>query len=412
MTRKELTAALRAQTEGVRMSPQLRRGIIDAVYGKEQKIMKRKIPAIVLAVALSILCCAAALAAADRAGMLDFLGQYDNTPVPEGMQNVIENDVLETGSDLVDVTVRELYYDGLTARMTIDVKPKSEKIMLIGFDALVTDAWSDQNRLNPAFDPSDARTVQEVFREKGYTAGYTVSASLTAPEGEIIGGSRDCTLSEDGVLTLFLEEHFTQNVEARGNVTMCVTLRPSIDADGNAINANDDQRMRIDQPLALSSTVGAREVYVSEAPVVLEKTGVTIEHFFVDVQPAELYATLIYTITETELGSQHPYGKPEYGTLDQYFLLELIDPDSTSEDPYEQTLTRGLSDTGTGLRISAEGEEPARYMSTYSLALSELRDSYTVRVFDFATKERYESAALSMRKATAEDVAIIDAAAK
>lgn len=410
MTRKEFAAALRAQTEDVRLSPQLRSRIISAACGKEQRIMKRKIPVIALAVVMSLLCCAVALAAANRAGMLDFLNQYDNLYLPEGieegMKDAIQQDVLETGSDVVDVSVRELYYDGVTARLTVDVTPKNEEVMLIALDTLVTDAWSDVNRLNPDFDQSDARTVQEAFREGGFTAGYTLSAGLHPSEGEIVARSSDYSLMPDGTLTLFIEESFALDKPKR-DVTFRLTVKPAIDADGEALDDTDDQRVFIDQSLTLSSAVGVQEMYVNEAPVILDKTGIAIEHFLVEVKPTELYVTCVYTQTETELSKQHPYGKPENGTLDEYFVLELIDPASTAEQPHEQALPRGLTDSGLSWKIDTEAGEPERFVRTFSIARDQLHDSYTVRVYDFATKERYESAVVPMREATDADAALL-----
>ena len=84
-------------------------------------MMKKRVPAIALAIVLSIVFCAAALAVAGRAGMLDYQRLYPNTYIPENATETIETDVLATGDDLVDISIRELYYDGLTSRITVDV---------------------------------------------------------------------------------------------------------------------------------------------------------------------------------------------------------------------------------------------------------------------------------------------------
>lgn len=49
-------------------------------------------------------------------------------------------------------------------------------------------------------------------------------------------------------------------------------------------------------------------------------------------------------------------------------------------------------------------------LKQFTLGLNELRDSYTMRVFDVDGKERYDTATIAMREATEEDLAAFPSA--
>ena len=124
MKREELSYALHRQMEGVRVSPQLRRQTLDAAQGKEGRpIMKRKISAALAAALIIAALSAVALAAAGHAGILDFLSRYQGAYIPDNAGDFIESDVATLDDGALTVSVRELYYDGRTARMTVGVTP-------------------------------------------------------------------------------------------------------------------------------------------------------------------------------------------------------------------------------------------------------------------------------------------------
>ena len=134
MKQDEFAARLKRETQGVRVSSRLRQKTLDAAYGKESIRMKKRIPALALAIVLSVVFCATALAIASRAGMLDYQNLFHNKYLPENIGDTIRQDVYAAANDLIDVSIREMYYDGRTSRITVDVKAKDEGILLAGFD--------------------------------------------------------------------------------------------------------------------------------------------------------------------------------------------------------------------------------------------------------------------------------------
>lgn len=409
MTRKELGSALRKQTENVRVSPQLRQKTLDAIYGKENTIMRRKIPVILLAAVLSMLFCAAALAAAGLTGMIDYQRLYSGAHIPENASDSIETDVLKTGGDPVAVSVRELYYDGKTVRLTVDVTPRDDGLFLAALDTLGTDAWAGLNWLNPQFDENDSRTVAEAFTEGDYSASYIMSVGLNAPEENALGGSVDYSYTAPNVVTFFYEEHFADDRPER-EVELSVSLVPFIDREGKQIEWTPEQRIRLVHPLTLSSSVPEETAYVSAGPVSFPETGVTIEQLQVIPKPHELLVRIYYTIGDSEAGNQPAFGNAEmYGLVKEYFQLEFIDPDSSAEEPHNQRLADGPSGCIESRRLSEEGEAPIRMLYEFALGLNELHDEYTVRVFDYSAKTRYDSVTIPVREATEADLAAFPA---
>jgi len=390
MKKEEFVSALKNQSADVRVSSRLRQKTLDAACRKEQIKMKKKVPAIALAIVLSLIFCATALALAGRAGMLDYQRLYPNTYIPENAAESIKQDVLSASGDLVDISIRELYYDGLTSRITVDVTAKDESVFLAGFDTMGSETWSSLNRLNPEFDESDKRTVAEVFTEDGYSSSYTVNIGVYDSENEMQTGSGSYYYTAPGVLTFFMQDSYADDLPER-EVDLHVTLVPFLDSEGNEINWKAEDRITMDSKLNLNSSAKDGAAYVNEAPVVLEESGITIEQMEVLVKPQELYVRLYYTLAEED--------------PDKWLELEFIDPESTAEEPFNQRLAEGLSGDIGGRQLSERGETPVRIIKQFTLGLNELRDSYTVRVFDVDGKERYDTATIAMREATEEDLA-------
>ncbi len=149
--------------------------------------------------------------------------------------------------------------------------------------------------------------------------------------------------------------------------------------EGKQIEWTPDQRIRLVHPLTLSSSVPEETAYVSAGPVSFPDTGVTIEQMQIIPKPHELLVRMYYTIGDSEIGNQPAFGNEEkYGQLKEYFHLEFIDPVSSAEEPFNQRLSFGLSDSR-GQLLSEEGETPIRMLYELSLGRNELHDEYTVR---------------------------------
>ena len=404
MKKEDFTARLKQETQGVHVSSRLRQQTLDAVYGKETIMKKKRILALALVIALSIVFCATALAIASRAGMLDYQKLFDNTYIPENIGETIEQDVYATANDLVDVSIREMYYDGRTSRITVDVRAKDESIFLAGFDTWGGGSWEWMNHLNPEFDVSDTRTVAEVFTQGGYTASYNVNVSLFSEDS--LAGSGDYFYTAPGVLTFFLTDNYENDLPER-EVTFRVTLTPFLDSDGNQIEWEIDQRIRTEEKLTLTSSAAEEKVYVSTEPTALSEAGVTVDQMQLFVKPQELYVKLYYTVEANELNSTSI--APDGRTIRDVLSLELFDPAIVTDDPYEQRLMEGPTGSVATWLLSEEGELPEKRVAEFTLGLNELRDSYSVRAFNFMGKIFYGSAELTLREATAEEIAAFGA---
>ncbi len=405
MKRKEFVSALKRETQGVRVSSRLRQQTLDAAYGKENIMKKKRIPALALAAVLAIVFCATALAIAARTGMLDYQKLFDNTYIPENAAEFIEQDVHQTANDLVDISIRELYYDGKTSRITVDVKAKDESIFLAGFDTWGGGSWEWMNHLNPEFDESDTRTVAEVFTQGDYTASYNVNVSLFSEDSST--GSGDYFYTAPGVLTFFLTDNFENDLPER-DVNFRVSLYPFLDKEGNPIEDADAQRIRTEETIRLTSSAAEEKVYVSAGPVTLNESGVTVDQMQLFVKPQELYVRMYYTVEANELNSASI--APDGRTVRDVLSLELFDPAIVTDDPYAQRLMEGPTGHVATWLLSEEGELPEKLVSEFTLGLNELKDSYSVRAFNFDSKIFYDSAEITMREATKEEIESFGAA--
>lgn len=399
MKQDEFAARLKRETQGVRVSSRLRQTTLDAAYGKESIRMKKRIPALALAIVLSLVFCATALALAGRAGMLDYHNLFYNKYVPGKTDAAIEQDVLVTGDELVNVSVRELYYDGRTSRITVDVTPKDESIFLVGFDTESGTPWKSLNRMNPEFDGSDTRTAAEVFAQGGYTASYNVSIGLVGED--FLTGAGDYYYTEPGVLTFFLTDSYLNDLPER-EVAFRVTLTPFLDSKGNRIEWEADQRITIMEELKLTSSATEEKVYVSTEPVTFGEIGVTLDQMQLYAKPQELYVRLYYTVSDTELNrSIYSANTKERDQLS----LEFIDTAIVADTPFRQRLSEGPTGDVICDLLSEPDEMPLRWVKELTLGVNNLSDSYTLRVYDTYTEARYDSAVVAMREATAEEIA-------
>lgn len=397
MKHEEFATLLHQGMEPVQLSPQLRRATLDRVAGKEQPVMKKKLSvALVVTLALCLLM-AAAVAAAHRAGLLDFVSRYANTYVPEDAQTYVQTDVATLENELITATVRELYYDGKVARMVVDVTPKADNILLLGEDMYTEDPWENM-KLHPGGEENqDLRTVTQVYEEGGYEAAYAVSVGLWPVDENTLstGGVMDYYGNEDGTLTIYQQEEY-KNAPEELTARLRVLVTPwevPLTAGSKPLR---EQRMDLNQLLTLTQTAASIEAYLCTQPVELPSVGVRINGLLIEVKPQELYATLDFTVTD----------RATYDALDSGLWFEFINPESTAETPYEQRLMEGL--TGGGSISPVDCDDPAyanQFRQRETLGRNELHQVYTIRAFDAWEKQRYETVELVMQPATPEEAA-------
>ena len=410
MKREELARRLREETDGVRVSPALMQRTLRAACGKEEKpVMKRKIAWAAAIALLAVMLCAAAIAAANRWGMLDFIDRYAvEHYIPEDAQDYVQADVATLENEWAAVSIRELYYDGRTCRMTVDVTPKAEHVLLVGEDTCLSDPFINLTQAYVMDGENDMRTVFQVMQDEGYESVYAANFCIIDSEHGITGGSMDCILGEDGTLTIFQQNEYAEDRPQR-EVTLQAMLIPygsPLDPEGYT---DYDRRETLQTTLTLTASVNPTDapaqagvlpnVYVSREPVEYPAVGVRIDRLTIEVKPQDIYAIIDYTVTD-----MNAFARTDHG-----LWFEFIDPDKAAEQPADgqyalQRLTSGLSGGGMVIPLDEEKAQPTVYRQTETLGKNELHDTYTLRAFDCWEKARYETHTLQMRPATAEDM--------
>lgn len=378
----------------VHVSPALRRRTLAAVKGKEP-VMKRKW-GVALAVALvTVLLCAVALAVAARQGMIDFLGRMST--LPPDAADMLQYDVASQGAEGVEVNLRELYYDGRTVRAVVDVTPRAPGMLLCGVDTMMQNSWQDLISLGEG-DPSDTRTVLQVYQEEGYAHAYNVNLSLYEPEtGYSPTRSLDFVLGEDGTLTYYMEAGYETDSAQREAL-----LRVSVTAYGDPAQGEAtldfDARQTAELPVTLIAQLPEAQgdtlenTYICTEPVVYEQVGVRIDWLLVEVRDMEIYATLQYTVIDEQT----------YADTFDAMIFEFIDPASTAAAPYDQRLKSGVGDSFT---MPPQGDS---YVQVESLSYDELHETYTLRAFNFEDKTRYDTHTLTVHPATQAEVQALE----
>ena len=392
MKKETVSRQLREGMRGVRVSPQLRGQVLSAARGRSPR-MSRGFSAVLAAVLLLAALSAVALAAG-RAGMLDFIGRFQGVEIPPDAADYIVSGTASLRVGGATACVRELYYDGRTVRLTIDVTPDTADMLLLGPDCRMDDAWSFLTQ-----DAQDARTVQEVYAERGYASAWRVNVSTQEEAQGTAGGWLDYALGEDGTLTLCKQQLFEDD-RAQREVTLRLSLTPldigsgSEDEDPAAFGELTLPLTAAVDPSAAPATEGGRSgVHVSGEPVLFSDCGVRVDRLLIEEKPQELYATIEYTVVDPALFAQQEGG----------LWFEFIDPASTANTPSEQRLTAGMTATGEVVPLDGDAGTATRYVQRETLGKSELRGCYTLRAFNCWSKERFETHELSLRRAAQED---------
>ena len=407
MTREEMTKRLHKETAGVHADPALRARTMCAVRrettGKDEPIVKKKISLAFVAALVAVMMGAVALAAANRWGLLDFAGR-SAVPlyIPEDAQNYVETDVLTMDSEAANIAVRELYYDGRTVRATIDMTPKGERVLLVGLDM---DADAPMVKLYAGVG-EDMRPLHQAVQEEGYAQVYAADAGFWS-DTDMAGGMMDYVLGEDGTLTMFVQQEYTDDLPER-DVELRVDFLPFQMPMAAGDGADWEKRIVEVKPVKLTAAKAEMDTtnlpagaipgtYVNVEPVAYPSVGVRVDRVLIEEKPHELYATVDFTVTDWEA----------YEKTDDGLWFEFIDPEKPEkpgDEPWQQRLTDGLSGGGSVGPVEPDEPRPASFRQTGTLGKNELHDSYTLRAFGCWDKERFETHTFEMRPAIQADV--------
>lgn len=406
MTREEMKKALHEQTACVHVPQALVKQTLLAAQGKEKTHMKKKISLAIAFALLAVMLCAAAIAAANRWGMLDFVDRYSvEHYIPEDAQDYVLGDVAAMENEWVTVNIRELYYDGRISRMTVDVTPKGENVLLLGEDVCLEDPFLNLTQEYVIDGENDMRSVYQVIQDEGYEQVYITNVCLVSMEGGregIYTGSMDYILGEDGTLTIFSQDEYVQDMPQR-EVAIRTIIMPFDQPLKIDSYANYEKRSELEMPYTLLASVNPTDtplekgeianIYVNEAPAEYPGAGVRVDRVTLEVKPQEIYATIEYSVTD----------QTRFDALEGGLWFEFIDPDKPGEG-WEQRLASGLTGGGSSGAVDREAEKPTVFRQRETLGKNELHKTYTLRAYECWEKERFEAREIRMRPATEKDM--------
>ena len=218
-----IRAAIDDCTRGIEEAPSLHYQIARKAKGEEPVAKKISVTAI-LVIALIVVSMTAALAAALNSwGIINFAGDHANAYVPPKYEESItkENEVIETES--VRCTLQESYFDGKILRLTAQIVPKVNTL-LIGSASSVEDPISDLfwRTLNPEDEETDWESIgaYALRMHDGHLAEIGLNAEV-----EWDDCSSDFMRNEDGTYTWYLECQ-TRDETQEANVPLVLSYFP------------------------------------------------------------------------------------------------------------------------------------------------------------------------------------------
>lgn len=389
---------------GVQPNPYLAQRVLNAAHEKGEVRVKKKLSVgfIVTIVLLAVTLCSVAIAAANRWGMLDFVDRYATEHyIPQDAQEYVNTDVALMENEWVTVTVRELYYDGRISRVTLDVTPKNKNTLIVGSEVFMEDPFVNLTNNYVQDGENDMRSVYQVIQDENYEQVFAASVFMKGAVDDMVMGTGDFMLGEDGTLTIYSQEEYLTDMPTR-DVIISVVVMPFDQPLTMDSVANYEKGEVLETPMTLTASVNPTNepvkageianVYINEASVKYESVGVCVDRILLEVKPQEIYATIEYSITDRE----------KFNQTDGGLWFEFIDP-SKEGDQWEQRLAEGLTGGGSAGPIDREQELPMHYRQTETLGKNELHETYTLRAYDAWEKERYETHEIIMRPAREED---------
>lgn len=397
MKENRVEQALREQMGHVQVSSRLRAQTIQAMQEKkEEKQVKHKIRTELVMVLICVLCAAVALAAAGHMGLLDYMSRPQGTGLPDDAETYIDTDVATAKVDEYTVNVREAYYDGERTHLAVDIVPP--KGVLLTSDMLnLSDNWQNLVQQDE-WDESDTRTILDYYKEGGYTKICSVDMWEENPEEKgRLGDSYTWVLSEDNVMTIFMEVNYSKE-RPQHDLHLMVAVAPYDDLEAPNAYPNYEKQVTAESvlPLAAKTVETDTPYYINEEPILFESIGVRVDRVVMEEKPLEIDYTIEYTIVDRE----------KYARTDDGLWFEFIDPNSTETEAWAQRLKDGPSGAGQSGPVDGDFETAAHFVETGTLAVEEKSDSYTLRAYECWEKRRFDTCTVNMRPASQEEAKI------
>lgn len=333
---------------------------------KEKQPVKKIKAATVLAISMIILLMAAvAYAAATQWGLFSFMEyRYDQKMPPEA-QGALQTNLPQTGGEEADVTikVREALYDGQQMHVIVEVRPKEpDKVLLMAFDAMPEDKISNGG---PVY-ANDQRTYAQVAKQDGK---QLVNVNLYIEQAE--EGSADSVLEEDGTLVAYLSSPLY--MQGPSVPLTCGYVIQKYDQE-KPLPPEQSIRGQIGFDLAASTN---KESNQFSGPIIMEKTGVTVDKIVLTKTDAGVYAELTFSIQSDATDAEKALAKD--GLWFEYL-------DDKGEHIGLGTSSQGSKD---GQTLADGTKSETTFVQIESLDLLALPDSITVRGYDCWEKTRF-----------------------
>ncbi len=246
-----------------------------------------------LAAAIVIACMLTAgtvLAAANAWGILDFLsGRNSNVKVLPEAANMVQKGIPKKSiqTELGTFSVRESIFDGKDVYIVVDVKPSSQKYLLLGPDATPSDPIGN---MGPLFSGRTG-TIADYARENNLEMVNTsvVISGITC--------SVDYLLEDDGTLVYMLNGNYTGN-SAKGDIKLACAAAPFITRDGATV-IDEQHKKETTLPVTLKDS-GAREILTSTNSATYSDCGVRVDKVTLTGTAMAIYADIEYTVIDKD----------------------------------------------------------------------------------------------------------------
>ena len=350
---------------------------------QEGNVVRKKLSiGLVVAVLLSLLLAAAALAAAVRWGVLDFVTKRtagETQVLPEATALVQSADAIpQTGGHLkdADFSVRQAVYDGSQAYVVVEVRPKQVDVML-------TDDWDGPGgrigNLIQEYRGSDT-TTEEYAKAVGKTRFFSTSVG-TGGAANWFADSQDVLMEEDGTLTFMLKGECKEQVPELEVALSCYAAPYKRNGDGGwQTDEALAERGTLSFTLKLSDSILDRAIY--SEPLEFPGAGVRVDRVTLECKPMAVYYEINYTVTDLKA----------YKATQEGLFFEFLGEDGRRIEDGAASSYAAQAGGGDGFGSEPVLSEGSAFIQKGSLtAIKALPESVTLLAFNCWEKNRYEA---------------------
>lgn len=308
------------------------------------------------AITVCVLLGGVALAVTNAWGVLDFLHERENG-------TAVLPQVAET-TDFASFSVREAAFDGHNFYIIVDVKPTSDKYLLMGPDVYPQDPVGC---MGPVFSGKTG-TIADYAEANGQKMIQT-----NVGVSGVNGTGLTYLLQQDGTFTYMINGSLIVDSDKTDLELKCIVATFE-NQDGREVVLQENIK-RSSLNITLENT-GIRGLVSSVAPAKYASCGVRIDNITLKASELAVYAEISYTVID----------EAKFATTDTGLQFEFLDSDGNR-------LPDGAA-VGGGIHT----EDGVHYVQESSIgAMETLPREITVRGYNFLDKNRYETNTFEMR---------------